>query len=145
MTITQSAPSTTSKSPSTTSLIPSATPPPECSETYASRFELVEYDSTTGDNLGRIACGDPDCQFILTDGVLKNNRDQIYYVARDYKLSLNFDPANHDPIYTGGFSMCGNNTLLLGNSATWYSCFNYFYYKEGGPSCFPVYFQAVSA
>ena len=132
---------------SSTILTPSATPPAGCQETFDGKISLEAINATTTNNrdLGAIECGGKSCSFTLKNGVLKNNDGETEYVDLDYELSFYKNPLNHDALYTGGFSICANRTLMLGGSALWWRCpGDYLYWIQQGDGCYPELLNAVT-
>lgn len=57
----------------------------------------------------------------LTDGVLVDNHNRTGYIASNYQLQFD-NPPQSGALYTAGFSRCGNDSLALGPSATFWQC-----------------------
>jgi hypothetical protein len=57
----------------------------------------------------------------LKDGVLKDPYNRIGSVVANYQFQFD-GPPQAGAIYTGGFSVCKNGSLALGDSAIWWRC-----------------------
>lgn len=57
----------------------------------------------------------------LTDGVLVDNHNRTGYIASNFQLQFD-NPPQSGALYTEGFSHCGNDSLALGSSATFWQC-----------------------
>ncbi|EON61319.1 hypothetical protein W97_00532 [Coniosporium apollinis CBS 100218] len=57
----------------------------------------------------------------LTNGVLKDRFGRTGYIASNFRFQFD-DPPQASAIYTAGFSVCANESLALGGSATWWRC-----------------------
>ncbi|KAK3905158.1 hypothetical protein C8A05DRAFT_41864 [Staphylotrichum tortipilum] len=57
----------------------------------------------------------------LTDGVLVDDHNRTGYIASNFQLQFD-NPPQSGALYTAGFSRCGNDSLALGGSATFWQC-----------------------
>jgi len=86
-------------------------------------------------------CSDGHLVMTLENGVLTDAKDRTGYIASNYQFQFDA-PAQAGAIYTAGFSRCGNGSLALGPTATFYKCrsgdFWNLYDRTWAPQCEPV-------
>ncbi|KAF2652195.1 hypothetical protein K491DRAFT_605324 [Lophiostoma macrostomum CBS 122681] len=58
----------------------------------------------------------------LKDGVLKDANGRIGSIVANNQFQFDGPPPQAGAIYTGGFSVCGNNSLAIGPSTRWWRC-----------------------
>ncbi|KAF2723841.1 hypothetical protein K431DRAFT_301363 [Polychaeton citri CBS 116435] len=76
-----------------------------------------------------VACNsDSTLALTLTDGVLRDAQGRTGYIASNYQFQFD-DPPQAGAIYTAGFSVCGNGSLALGDTAVWYQCLSGDFYN----------------
>ena len=77
----------------------------------------------------------------LTDGVLTDDQGRTGYIASNYQFQFD-NPPQSGALYTAGFSACGNGSLALGSSATFWQCasgtFYNLYDRWSAAQCSPV-------
>lgn len=77
----------------------------------------------------------------LADGVLKDEKGRIGYIASNYQLQFD-GPPQAGAIFTAGFSVCGNGSLALGGSNVFYQCLSGSFYnlydRSWAAQCSPV-------
>ena len=77
----------------------------------------------------------------INNGVLKDNKGRTGYIAANYQFQFDAPP-QAGAIYTSGFSVCGNGSLALGGSTTFYQClsgnFYNLYDRKWAAQCNPV-------
>lgn len=82
----------------------------------------------------------------LNNGVLKDSQGRTGYIASNYQLQYDAPP-QAGAIYTAGFSILPNNSLALGPSAIFYSCytggFSNLYDRAWAPQCLPVLLDII--
>ncbi|KAF2260375.1 hypothetical protein CC78DRAFT_448795, partial [Lojkania enalia] len=75
----------------------------------------------------------------LQDGVLRDDSGRIGSIVANYQFQFDGPPPQAGAIYTGGFSVCANNSLALGGSTVWYRCtsgnFMNIYDRNVAPQC----------
>lgn len=84
----------------------------------------------------------------LEGGVLKDQAGRDGYIAANHQFQFD-QPIQEGALETGGFEVCGNNTLALGGSSIWYQCYSggfYNLYDESqGDQCNQIYIYAQSS
>ena len=83
----------------------------------------------------------------LDNGILKDSKGRTGYIASNYQFQFD-DPPQAGALLTAGFSVCGNHSLALGGSTTFYQClsgnFYNLYNTNWAPQCSPVTINAVT-
>ena len=83
----------------------------------------------------------------LENGILKDSKGRTGYIASNYQFQFD-DPPQAGALLTAGFSVCGNQSLALGGSTTFYQClsgnFYNLYNTNWAPQCSPVTINAVT-
>ena len=70
----------------------------------------------------RSTCGTDGALLLkLADGILTDAKGRTGYIASNYQFQFD-GPPQAGAIYTAGFSVCGNDSLALGGSTTWWQC-----------------------
>ncbi|MCJ1240809.1 hypothetical protein MMC14_008813 [Varicellaria rhodocarpa] len=92
-----------------------------------------------------LSCGsDGTLVITIANGQLHDAKGRTGYVASNYQFQFD-GPPQAGAIYTGGFSICGNNSLALGSSAVFYQCLSGTFYnlydQSTGAQCSPAYIQ----
>ena len=96
-----------------------------------------------------VACSsDSTLTLQLADGKLTDSKGRTGYIAANYQFQFD-EPPQAGSIYTTGWSVCGNGTLALGGSTTFYQCLSGNFYNLydrdfGAGQCTPVQLSAVS-
>ena len=76
-----------------------------------------------------VACkGDGVLSLTLDNGVLLDDQGRTGYIASNYQFQFD-KPAQAGAIYTSGWSVCGNGSLALGGSTTFYQCLSGNFYN----------------
>ncbi|KAL9113090.1 MAG: hypothetical protein Q9227_002702 [Pyrenula ochraceoflavens] len=82
----------------------------------------------------------------VSNGVLKDNQGRTGYIAANYQFQFD-EPPQAGAIYTSGFSVCGNGSLALGGSTTFYQClsgdFYNLYDRSWAAQCNPVTIEVL--
>lgn len=84
----------------------------------------------------------------LTSGVLKDSKGRTGYIAANSQFQFD-EPPQTGAIYTAGWSICGNGTLALGSSTTFYQCLSGSFYNIyldnvlGAQQCEEVQIEAI--
>lgn len=84
----------------------------------------------------------------LKDSVLTDAKHWTGYIASNYQFQFD-GPPQAGAIYTGGFCVLNNGSLVLGASSVFYRCksgdFYNFYDRHWAPQCEPILIRVVSA
>lgn len=111
-------------------IAPKGQPPSGCSLDYNGKFQLTLY--AAGDekpNYQKSPCDNNETLVAtLAGGVLKDAKNRDGYIASNYQLQFD-SPPQPDAIYTGGFAICGNNSLALGSSTLFSRCLSGKFYN----------------
>lgn len=76
-----------------------------------------------------VACnGEGVLALTLQDGILLDNQGRTGYIASNFQFQFD-KPAQAGAIYTSGWSVCGNGSLALGGSTTFYQCLSGNFYN----------------
>ena len=134
---------------STTSqmLAPAQSPPPGCSLNYDGSFQ-IKVQSVSASNKRELDQRKTDLVMTLKNGTLIDQEGRTGYVASNSQVQFH-NPAPADAIWTGGFSVCQDARLALGNSVIWYRCkregsYNiYFYNVKPAGECGIIYVAAI--
>ncbi|OAA61786.1 covalently-linked cell wall protein [Niveomyces insectorum RCEF 264] len=85
-------------------------------------------------------------QMKLSNGILTDSQGRTGYIASNHQFQFD-NPPQAGAIYTAGFSLCGNDSLALGASTTWWQCqsgnFWNLYDKNWADQCEPVQIVAL--
>ncbi|MCJ1472907.1 mucin 12, cell surface associated [Lambiella insularis] len=132
-------------------ITPTAAAPPGCTPTFPGTFVITITNVTTttkrDTELGLekrvVSCGSSGTLVeTLSGGQLFDSHGRVGYIAANYQFQFD-GPPQAGAIYTGGFSVCANNTLALGGSAVFYQCLSGTFYnlydQSTGGQCSPVY------
>ncbi|KAI5859251.1 hypothetical protein GGS23DRAFT_600541 [Durotheca rogersii] len=135
----------------TDTLTPTGVAPAGCTGSFDGSFEITVADITEKRSVSapqkRAECGgDGVLVLTLKDGVTHDAKDRTGYIASNFQFQ--FDrPPQAGAIITGGFSVCENNILALGDSQIFYRCLsgNFFnlYDRNWAEQCEPVSIIAV--
>ncbi|KAK3940436.1 putative covalently-linked cell wall protein [Diplogelasinospora grovesii] len=130
----------------TDKIAPTVAAPAGCQPSMSGSFEISIVDAKTAKRdlalQKRAACsGNGILVATLADGVLTDGSKRTGYVASNYQFQFD-GPPQAGAIYTAGFSACGNGTLALGGSTTFYQCksgdFYNLYDRYWAAQCSPV-------
>ncbi|KAK4466772.1 hypothetical protein QBC42DRAFT_165670 [Cladorrhinum samala] len=132
----------------TSNIAPAATAPASCKSSLDSKFEIAIIDLTNNQKRDlavhqkRAACSSDGVLVAeLKGGVITDSAGRTGYVASNYQFQFD-KPAQAGAIYTAGFSVCGNGSLALGDSAVFYQCrsgdFYNLYDRWWAEQCSPV-------
>jgi hypothetical protein len=132
----------------TSPVAPTATAPAECKPTWPGNFEIAILDMPAEQETGqKVRRQDRACSSTgilvaaLSDGVIKDAQDRTGYIASNYQFQFDAPP-QAGAIYTAGFSVCGNGSLMLGDSSVFYKClsgdFFNLYDRNWAAQCSPV-------
>ncbi|KAF2126594.1 hypothetical protein P153DRAFT_369291 [Dothidotthia symphoricarpi CBS 119687] len=82
----------------------------------------------------------------LTDGVLKDQHGRVGSIVANQQFQFD-GPPQAGAIYTGGFSVCGNDSLAIGGTTQWWKCssgaFYNLYDQWIGDQCVEIRIQAA--
>ncbi|MCJ1311292.1 hypothetical protein MMC25_004963 [Agyrium rufum] len=95
-----------------------------------------------------VACASPGTlELTLADGVLKDGKGRTGYIASNFQFQFD-DPPQAGALITAGFSVCGNGSLALGGSNTFYQClsgnFYNLYNTNWAAQCSPVIINTLT-
>ncbi|QPH10902.1 hypothetical protein C2857_002417 [Epichloe festucae Fl1] len=128
---------------------PDSPAPGGCSASRDGKFQVSIYSlGNSKRDLQKRACGGEGTLIMtLQDGVLKDAKDRIGYIASNYQFQFD-GPPQAGAIYTAGFSTCNNGSLALGGSTVFYRClsgdFYNLYDRHWAPQCEPIEIVATS-
>ncbi|MCJ1286529.1 hypothetical protein MMC26_005875 [Xylographa opegraphella] len=141
----------------TADITPTAAAPPGCMPTFPGTFVITITNVTTTSGKRDVAEAALDKRVVscgssgtlvetLSGGQLFDSHGRTGYIAANYQFQFDGPPQN-GAIYTGGFSVCANGTLALGDSAIFYQCLSGTFYnlydQSTGDQCSPVYINAI--
>ncbi|KAL9126845.1 MAG: hypothetical protein Q9217_004172 [Psora testacea] len=132
----------------TDAVAPEGSSPPGCQETFngGSTFTFTTRNLTSSSKRSieerAVACGgEGSLTLTLNNGVLLDGKGRTGYIASNRQFQFD-GPPQAGAIYTAGFSVCGNQSLALGDSAIFYNClsgtFKNIYDQSQGGQCYPV-------
>jgi len=98
-------------------------------------------------DVAMVACNvDGALSLMLDNGVITDSKGRTGYIASNYQFQFD-EPPQAGAIYTAGFSVCGNGSLALGGSTTFYQClsggFYNLYSKNTAAQCEEVTLDVV--
>ncbi|KAH7139127.1 hypothetical protein B0J11DRAFT_35800 [Dendryphion nanum] len=122
-------------------IAPEAPPPPGCRQTVDGNFTigiavlpLARRETAAEAALGALQCS-------LKDGILRDSYGRTASIVANFQFQFD-GPPQAGAIYTGGFSVCQNNSLALGGSTVWWRCmsgeFGNLYDRTIGDQCAQV-------
>ena len=83
----------------------------------------------------------------LDNGIISDSHGRTGYIASNYQFQFD-SPPQAGALLTAGFSVCGNHSLALGGSTTFYQClsgdFSNLYNTNWAPQCSPVTLNTVT-
>ncbi|EPE08708.1 covalently-linked cell wall protein [Ophiostoma piceae UAMH 11346] len=138
----------------TDEITPDNSYPQGCSKAFSGNFQVTVAtikESAKRDvhqHMKRDTCGtDGALLLTLEDGVLSDAKNRTGYIASNYQFQFD-GPPQAGAIYTAGFSICGNDSLALGDTTTWYQCksgdFYNLYDRNWAAQCEPVQIIAMA-
>ncbi|KAK0710115.1 hypothetical protein B0T26DRAFT_432848 [Lasiosphaeria miniovina] len=111
----------------TDKISPKESAPDGCQPSVDGKFEIAIVETGSKSKRDsffqkRASCsGDGILVAGLSDGVISDAQGRIGYIASNYQFQFD-GPPQAGAIYTAGFSKCGNGTLALGGSTSFYQC-----------------------
>lgn len=138
----------------TDEIAPDDSYPQGCSKAFSGNFQVTvatikeAAKRDVHQHMKRDSCGSDGALLLtLEDGVLTDAKNRTGYIASNYQFQFD-GPPQAGAIYTAGFSICGNDSLALGDSTTWYQCksgdFYNLYDRNWAAQCEPVQIIAMS-
>jgi len=130
----------------TTDITPTTGAAAGCSPSYNGAFEIsVVNVTTTKRDLSKRAsstCGVSGYLTVnLAGGQLHDAEGRTGYIAANYQFQFD-KPPQQGALYTGGFSVCSNESLALGGSSVFYECLSGSFYnlydRSWAAQCEPV-------
>ncbi|KAI4719596.1 hypothetical protein E4T48_04060 [Aureobasidium sp. EXF-10727] len=132
----------------TQAISPKSGPPSGCSTNYDGQFSISITNVTTTPKRDLETRADKVLTITLKDGTLTDDEGRTGYIAANNQFQFD-KPAQTGAIYTSGFSVCGNGTLAIGNSAIFYQClsgnFYNLYDQSTGNQCSPIYINVLKS
>ncbi|KAF2862496.1 hypothetical protein K470DRAFT_212595 [Piedraia hortae CBS 480.64] len=118
-----------------------------CSASYSGKFEIQVVNITSKRMVKVRSKPRADAlTMTLKDGVLKDAKGRTGYIAANHQFQFD-EPPQTGAIYTAGFSVCPNNSLAIGNDATWAQCLSGTFYNlyddSEASQCSPVHIQVL--
>ncbi|CAK7231552.1 hypothetical protein SBRCBS47491_007970 [Sporothrix bragantina] len=112
----------------TSAIAPKASAPAGCSGSFSGDFQVTvavvkkEKRDEPHQRMKRSTCGTDGALLLkLANGILTDSKGRTGYIASNYQFQFD-GPPQAGAIYTAGFSVCGNDSLALGGSTTWWQC-----------------------
>lgn len=112
---------------------PAGASPDGCVETVREPFGISAV-SHVGQGLQTACYGEDTLKMTLNYGVLTDSLGRIGSIVANRQFQFDGPPAQAGAIYTGGWSVCPDNTLAIGPQKVFYSC------ESGTCECFPASF-----
>lgn len=104
-------------------ITPPGGPPPGCVNTYSSLFGILAYEGQPRNAEVLRTCITPGALAMrLANGVLIDSLGRIGSIVANRQFQFDGPPAQAGAIYTGGWSVCADGVLALGNSKQFYQC-----------------------
>ncbi|CAD0084283.1 unnamed protein product [Aureobasidium vineae] len=132
----------------TQSISPKTGPPSGCSENFDGEFSISIANVTTNAKRDLETRQDKVLTITLKNGTLTDDEGRTGYIAANNQFQFD-KPAQTGAIYTSGFSVCGNGTLAIGDSAIFYQClsgdFYNLYDQSTGAQCSPIYINVLKS
>ncbi|KAF9880586.1 covalently-linked cell wall protein [Colletotrichum karsti] len=128
-------------------LAPKDSPPDGCQTSYAGNFGITIVSLGKRSLETRSNCGQQgSLDLVLKDSVLTDSKGRIGSIVANYQFQFD-GPPQSGVIYTSGFSVCGNGSLALGGSTTFYQCksgdFSNLYDRSWAPQCSPIHLNVL--
>lgn len=131
----------------TSAIAPQQTAPAGCQSTYSGDFSISVVNVTSSASKRSLSARKV-LTMTLADGVLTDDEGRTGYIAANHQFQFD-KPAQTGAIYTAGWSVCGNGTLALGDSAIFYQCLSGTFYnlydESTGDQCTPIYIDVINA
>ncbi|OLN87078.1 Cell wall mannoprotein CIS3 [Colletotrichum chlorophyti] len=128
-------------------LAPENGPPASCQSSFDGSFGLsiVALGKRSLDE--RAACNNPGAlDLTLKDGVLLDSKGRTGSIVSNFQFQFD-GPPQSGVIYTGGFSVCANGSLALGDSTVFYRCasgsFWNLYDRHWAEQCSPIHLSVL--
>ncbi|CAN9290915.1 unnamed protein product [Alternaria alternata] len=128
-------------------IAPDAPAPEGCLTTVETPFRigtLENPDLSKRETAQEASDGDLLCT--LEDGILHDQYGRTGSIVANQQFQFD-GPPQAGAIYTGGFSVCGNDSLAIGGSTRWWRCmsgaFGNLYDQSIGAQCHEIRIQAI--
>ena len=100
---------------------PPGTSPPGCIDSYPGTFGFQPADHPTP--VVETQCIQPrSLKMSLQNGLLVDHLDRIGSIVDNRQFQFDGPPAQAGAIYTGGWSLCPDNSIALGPQKQFYAC-----------------------
>ncbi|KAL6709170.1 DRAP deaminase [Coniothyrium glycines] len=129
-------------------IAPASSPPSGCKTTVDGTFEIGTLENPTLKSKRETAqeAADGALACTLKDGILHDQYGRTGSVVANRQFQFD-GPPQAGAIYTGGFSVCGNNSLAIGGTTRWWRCmsgdFGNLYDEWIGAQCHEIRIQAI--
>ncbi|KAK2775042.1 covalently-linked cell wall protein [Colletotrichum kahawae] len=128
-------------------LAPKEAAPAGCQTSYSGKFGITIVGLGKRSLETRSNCGQQGAlDLTLKDSVLTDSQGRIGSIVANYQFQFD-GPPQSGVIYTSGFSVCGNGSLALGGSTTFYQCqsgdFSNLYDRSWAPQCSPIHLSVL--
>ncbi|KAF4895063.1 Cell wall mannoprotein CIS3 [Colletotrichum fructicola] len=128
-------------------LAPKEAAPAGCQTSYSGNFGITIVGLGKRSLETRSNCGQKGAlDLTLKDSVLTDSQGRIGSIVANYQFQFD-GPPQSGVIYTSGFSVCGNGSLALGGSTTFYQCqsgdFSNLYDRSWAPQCSPIHLSVL--
>jgi len=112
-------------------LSPTASAPAGCATSYSGSFEITVVKPSTKRSVEKRSTCSASGTLIatLTDGVLTDSEGRIGGIVSNGQFQFDGPPSQAGTIYNKGWSVCGNGSLALGDSAVFYQCLSGDFYN----------------
>ncbi|RMZ71362.1 covalently-linked cell wall [Pyrenophora seminiperda CCB06] len=128
-------------------IAPSSDAPSGCKTTVQTKFRIGTLENPTLSKRETAQeASDGDLLCTLEDGILHDQYGRTGSVVANRQFQFD-GPPQAGAIYTGGWSVCGNNSLAMGGSTRWWRCmsgpFGNLYDESIGAQCHEIRIQAI--
>lgn len=125
-------------------IAPDSSAPEGCKTTVSGKFMIGTLENPSLNKRESASNGDLLCT--LEDGILHDQYGRTGSVVANHQFQFD-GPPQAGAIYTGGFSVCSNNSLAIGGTTRWWRCmsgnFGNLYDESIGGQCHEIRIQAV--
>ncbi|KAI2484539.1 hypothetical protein Ptr902_03479 [Pyrenophora tritici-repentis] len=126
---------------------PDSPAPEGCKTTIETPFRIGTLENPSLDKRETAQeASDGDLFCTLEDGILHDQYGRTGAVVANRQFQFD-GPPQAGSIYTGGWSVCGNNSLAMGGSTRWWRCmsgaFGNLYDESIGAQCHEIRIQAI--
>lgn len=128
-------------------IAPDASAPEGCKTTVETPFRIGTLENPTLNRRETAQeASDGELLCTLEDGILHDQYGRTGSIVANQQFQFD-GPPQAGAIYTGGFSVCGNDSLAIGGSTRWWRCmsgaFGNLYDQWIGDQCHEIRIQAI--